>query len=107
MLLWHTCARAGVPGQQPNIVFFYVDDMGWQDTSEPFHDQITELNRRYRTPNMERLADPGLKFTQAYACAVCSPSRVSRMTGLNSGVPMPLDKTTGKPVEYPADLPRT
>jgi arylsulfatase A-like enzyme len=69
---------------KPNIVLFLVDDMGWQDTSVPFHTGVTELNRRYRTPNMERLARGGMKFTQAYACSVCSPTRVSLMTGLNA-----------------------
>jgi arylsulfatase A-like enzyme/lysophospholipase L1-like esterase len=69
---------------QPNIVLFLVDDMGWQDTSVPFATQTTEFNRRYRTPNMERLARNGIKFTQAYACSVCSPTRVSIMTGLNA-----------------------
>jgi len=70
--------------KQPNIVLFLVDDMGWQDTSVPFHSEETELNRRYQTPNMERLAANGMKFTQAYACNVCSPTRVSLMTGLNA-----------------------
>jgi arylsulfatase A-like enzyme len=70
--------------KQPNIVLFLVDDMGWQDTSVPFHTEETALNRRYRTPNMERLAAKGMKFTQAYACSVCSPTRVSLMTGLNA-----------------------
>jgi arylsulfatase A-like enzyme/lysophospholipase L1-like esterase len=69
---------------QPNIVLFLVDDMGWQDTSVPFHTEVTPLNRRYRTPNMQRLAESGMKFTQAYACSVCSPTRVSLMTGLNA-----------------------
>lgn len=69
---------------QPNIVLFLVDDMGWQDTSVPFHTEVTALNRRYRTPNMERLAAEGMKFSQAYACNVCSPTRVSLMTGLNA-----------------------
>lgn len=69
---------------RPNILFFFVDDMGWQDTSEPFHSKTTELNQRYHTPNMERLADEGMKFTQAYACSVCSPSRISLMTGMNA-----------------------
>ncbi len=69
---------------RPNIIFFFVDDMGWQDTSEPFHKEVTPLNRRYHTPHIERLANEGMKFTQAYACAVCSPSRISLMTGLNS-----------------------
>lgn len=69
---------------RPNIVFFFIDDMGWQDTSVPFHTETTELNRRYCTPNMEKLARDGMKFTQAYACALCSPTRVSLMTGLNA-----------------------
>ncbi len=70
--------------EKPNIVLFLVDDMGWQDTSVPFHSETTPFNRRYRTPNMERLAAEGVKFTQAYACSVCSPTRVSLMTGLNA-----------------------
>lgn len=70
-------------GRQPNILFFLVDDMGWQETSVPFHSEVTELNRRYRTPNMERLAAQGMKFTQAYASAVCSPTRVSALSGMN------------------------
>ena len=69
---------------RPNIVLFLVDDMGWQDTSEPFWTQRTPFNDRYHTPNMERLARSGVKFTQAYACAVCSPTRVSLLTGLNA-----------------------
>lgn len=69
---------------QPNIVLFLVDDMGWQDTSVPFWDRMTPFNARYRTPNMERLAAQGVKFTQAYATSVCSPSRVSLMTGMNA-----------------------
>ena len=77
--------RAPRPAKRkPNIVFFFIDDMGWQDTSEPFWSEMTALNKRYKTPNMEKLADQGVKFTQAYACALCSPSRVSLMTGLNS-----------------------
>ena len=69
---------------RPNILFFLVDDMGWQDTSVPFHVEATRLNRMYRTPSMERLAAEGIKFTQAYASAVCSPTRVSALTGMNA-----------------------
>lgn len=69
---------------RPNIIFFLVDDMGWQETSVPFHTETTALNRRYRTPNMERLAARGMKFTQAYASAVCSPTRISALTGMNA-----------------------
>ena len=83
VLLVHSVATSA-DSERPNIVLFLVDDMGWQDTSVPFHTDVTPLNRRYRTPNMERLARSGMKFTQAYACSVCSPTRVSLMTGLNA-----------------------
>lgn len=68
----------------PNIIVFLVDDMGWQDTSVPFWTKRTPFNNRYQTPNMERLAREGMKFTQAYATPVCSPTRVSLMTGMNT-----------------------
>ncbi|NVK51257.1 MAG: sulfatase-like hydrolase/transferase, partial [Cyclobacteriaceae bacterium] len=54
----------------PNIIFFLVDDMGWQDTSIPFWSEKTHFNERYHTPNMERLASQGMIFTQAYAYTV-------------------------------------
>lgn len=78
---------AGTPaprqGERPNILLFLVDDMGWQDTSEPFWKDTTPLNRTYRTPNMERMARRAVKFTDAYAASVSSPSRVSLLTGMN------------------------
>lgn len=70
--------------KKPNIIVFMVDDMGWQDTSVPFADQITELNKRYHTPNMERLAAQGVKFTNAYSNSVCTPTRVSFLTGMSA-----------------------
>ena len=72
---------------RPNIVLFLVDDMGLMDTSVPF---LTDgrgapvrypLNDWYRTPNMERLASQGVRFSQFYAQGVSSPSRASLMTG--------------------------
>ena len=69
---------------RPNIIMFMVDDMGWQDTSVPFWKEKTPLNMRYHTPAMERLASEGMMFTQAYASSVCSPTRVSLMTGMNA-----------------------
>lgn len=68
----------------PNIILFLVDDMGWQDTSLAFWHKKTPFNGIYQTPNMERLAKEGMKFTQAYATAVCSPTRISLMTGMNA-----------------------
>lgn len=69
---------------RPNIIVFMVDDMGWMDTSLPFGESIMPLNKRYHTPNMERLAREGMKFTNAYAQPVCTPTRVSMLTGMNS-----------------------
>ena len=73
-----------VENRPPNIILFFVDDLGWQDTSVPFWKEETAFNKRYHTPNMERLAVQGMKFTQAYATPVCSPSRISLMTGMNA-----------------------
>ena len=69
---------------RPNIVLFLVDDMGWQDCSVPFWNQVTPLNKIYHTPNMERLAKEGMKFTNAYATPVCTPTRTSLMSGMNA-----------------------
>ena len=64
---------------------FLVDDMGWQDTSVPFYNnERSNLNQRFRTPNMERLAQLGIRFTEAYACAISSPTRCSLMSGMNA-----------------------
>lgn len=71
----------------PNIVLFLVDDMGLMDTSVPFLTDAAgkpvrkPLNDWYRTPNMERLAAQGTRFSQFYAQGVSSPSRASLMTG--------------------------
>ena len=60
------CAlNSAAQDKRPNILLFMVDDMGWQDTSVPFTDSITANNRKYLTPNMERLAASGMKFTSA------------------------------------------
>lgn len=69
---------------KPNIVLFLVDDMGWMDSSVQFGDSIMARNKMFHTPNMERLAKEGMKFTNAYAAPVCTPSRVSLMTGMNA-----------------------
>lgn len=82
-------SMTGALGQEdsanrPNIIYFMVDDMGWQDTSLPFWTDTTAYNRLYETPNMERLAREGMMFTQSYACAVSSPTRVSLLSGMNA-----------------------
>ncbi len=59
---------------RPNIVLFLVDDMGWID-STPYGSQY------YETPNMQRLAGQSMRFTDAYALPLCSPTRASILTG--------------------------
>lgn len=74
----------------PNIIIFLVDDMGLMDTSVPFivdtdgNPVKYPLNDYYRTPNMEKLASLGVRFSNFYAHSVCSPTRISIMTGQNS-----------------------
>ena len=61
--------------KQPNIVFFLVDDLGWMDVG-------CYGSSFYETPNIDRLAEEGVRFTSAYvACHVCSPTRASIITG--------------------------
>lgn len=75
---------------RPNIMVFLVDDMGIMDTSVPFltdasgQAQRHPLNDYYRTPSMERLAARGVRFNEFYAMSVCSPTRISIMTGQNA-----------------------
>jgi arylsulfatase A-like enzyme len=59
-----------------NFVFFLVDDLGYMDVGANNPDCF------YDTPNVDRLADSGMRFTNGYAaCPVCSPTRLSIMTG--------------------------
>ncbi len=60
-----------------------VDDLGWQDCSLPFFTEKTTWNKLYHTPNLEKLAAQGMKFTNAFGNQNCTPSRVSLMTGMN------------------------
>lgn len=63
------------PPARPNIVLILTDDMGWTDLG-------CFGSNFYETPNIDRLAEEGMKFTNAYAsCTVCSPTRASIMTG--------------------------
>ncbi len=69
--------------QRPNIVVILADDLGWAD--------LTSYGSTfYETPNLDKLAVGGIRFTQNYAtCPVCSPTRASMMTGkypVNTGI---------------------
>ncbi|QTD37128.1 sulfatase-like hydrolase/transferase [Polaribacter batillariae] len=90
LLLAASCASPKEEKAAPNIIIFLVDDMGLMDTSVPFltdangNPKKYPLNNYYRTPNMEKLAEQGIRFTNFYAHSVCSPSRTSILTGQNS-----------------------
>lgn len=60
--------------ESPNIVLFFVDDLGWFD--------LGYRNSEFETPNIDRLAREGLDFQRAYiASPTCSPSRATLLTG--------------------------
>ncbi|MCL3781137.1 DUF4976 domain-containing protein [Prolixibacteraceae bacterium JC049] len=72
-------ATAKKKSKQPNIIYILADDLGYGDLS-------CYGQKRFQTPNIDRLANEGIKFTQHYAgCTVCAPSRATIMTGLHTG----------------------
>jgi arylsulfatase A-like enzyme len=75
LLVFWSCSTMDESKKKPNFIFILVDDLGWKDLGcygSDFHE----------TPNIDRLASQGMRFTNAYAaCPVCSPTRASIMTG--------------------------
>ncbi len=66
---------AASSAKRPNIILLLLDDLGWRDFG-------CYGNTFHETPNLDRLAAEGVRFTNAYAaCPVCSPTRASIMTG--------------------------
>ena len=59
---------------QPNVVLFLVDDMGWMDCG-------AYGSKYYETPNIDRFAKHAMRFTNAYANPLCSPTRASILSG--------------------------
>lgn len=70
--------------EKPNIIFFLVDDYGWVDSSVCYDGNQYPNNLNFHTPNMEKLAQMGVRFSKAYACPVSTPTRTSLMSGMNS-----------------------
>jgi len=61
--------------KSPNVILFLVDDLGWKDVG-------CYGSEFYETPNIDKLAKEGVRFTNAYAaCHVCSPTRASILSG--------------------------
>jgi uncharacterized sulfatase len=72
-------ASAADPPRRPNIILIMADDLGYGDLS-------CYGQKNFATPNIDRLAREGLKFTDYYAgSTVCAPSRCVLMTGLHTG----------------------
>ncbi|HVT27117.1 MAG TPA: sulfatase [Lacipirellulaceae bacterium] len=68
-------AKPAPTGKKLNVILFLADDFGWTDLT-------CFGSHYYETPNIDKLARDGMKFTQNYsACTVCSPSRAALMTG--------------------------
>ena len=78
LILWSAVFALGLMGQaeqRPNILFIFLDDFGWRDTSYMGSDF-------YETPHIDRLAKGGLVFTDAYSCAAnCAPARACLLSG--------------------------
>ena len=70
-----TIALSPGRAQQPNVIFILVDDMGWKDLS-------CYGSTYYETPEIDKLASEGIRYTSAYAAhPVCGPSRAAIITG--------------------------
>ncbi|MDZ8119131.1 sulfatase-like hydrolase/transferase [Pontiella agarivorans] len=68
----------GVFAKQPNVVLIMADDLS--------HYSVAVYgSKTYSTPNLDRLANTGMRFNEAYALPLCTPSRVAIMTGMNNG----------------------
>ncbi|WP_146392736.1 FAD-dependent oxidoreductase [Allorhodopirellula solitaria] len=83
---------------KPNILFVYVDDLGYEALN-------SYGGLDFSTPNLDQMAAEGIRFTRAYASGVCTPSRVSMHTGLyasrhqQTGV-LPVHRGTKKIVDF-------
>jgi arylsulfatase A-like enzyme len=74
-----TAALPQAPAHKPNIIFILADDLGYGDLGCYGQTKI-------KTPNLDKLAAQGMRFTQFYAgSTVCAPSRCALMTGLHTG----------------------
>src|SRR4030095_15853194 len=74
-LVWHDAILYSVAMRKPKVVLVLVDDMGFSD--------IGCYGGEVDTPNLDRLAKGGVRFSQFYNTARCSPSRASLLTGLH------------------------
>jgi len=95
-------APPGPPSRRPNFVFILSDDQDWTGLSVQMDDRVPNSRSDfYHTPNLERLAAQGVRFSDAYAPSpVCSPTRYSLLTGKS---PAQLHWTKAAPCMTPED----
>lgn len=67
-------ALSAVAADKPNIVYILADDLGWTDTA-------TYGSKYYETPNIDRMAAQGMKFTRYHNCQNCQPTRAALLSG--------------------------
>lgn len=99
MSCWLPLVVMSETDRPPNIVLIMADDIGWSDLRSYGNDFID-------TPNMDRIAQQGMRFTDAYAMPVCTPTRVSLQSGKNPATlqiqhPNPHHRPYGKLITPP------
>ena len=86
LLLLATLPSFAAEAPRPNILYFYVDDMGWGSIGPNAQaERKAKGLPTVKTPNLNKLAAEGINFTRSYGCTVCSPSRSSQQTGFHQG----------------------
>lgn len=98
VLLSFACIAAGAvsseAAEQPNIIFILADDLGYGDLS-------CYGQKNFKTPNLDRMAKEGMRFTQHYAgCTVCAPSRACLLAGQHTGH---VHQRANGPIEFRPD----
>lgn len=79
-------ASVAFGAERPNILYLYVDDLGWGSIGPNGQAERKAEGKPYvLTPNLDRLAEQGVNFTRGYGCTVCSPARSSQQTGFHQG----------------------
>lgn len=82
----HASQNGSLSNSRPNILYFYVDDMGWGSIGPNGQAERKAKGLPYvLTPNLDKLAVAGVNFTRSYGCTVCSPARSSQQTGFHQG----------------------
>jgi arylsulfatase A-like enzyme len=72
----HPSTRQDIMSDKPNVIFIYADDLG--------RGMLSCYGQKYfKTPNIDRLAGQGIRFTRSYGAAFCAPARASLLTGLH------------------------